>query len=399
MIEADTGLASWPERANIKVCLSGQGSRSGPVISTFWQPVSCGLPRRAKKNYRRLTARTLLRYCSDALAGKRGARHGRRNFPLKSVAGLQRRLLAHDGGKIRLMTDVKGADHLVETQLRKYLLEIEKVMEADCLTYVGPIAFGADDFIRVAVERLKGGVKRRKSKLLFILETDGGFAEAARRISDTLRYHYTTVDFLVPSHAMSAGTILAMSGDSIWMDYYSVLGPIDPQITTQDQKKLIPALGYLIRYKELLDKANAGNIGAAELEILLNFDQGELYSFEQARDLSVSLLEEWLAKYKFKNWKVTQTSKTPVTRKMRKKRAKEIAEKLNDTRKWNSHGIGINMQLLRRDLNLRIDDFEKDAILNKNIRSYHRLLTDYMAKMRQASVVHTRAAYQVLMKG
>ena len=296
------------------------------------------------------------------------------------------------------MTDLKGADHLVESQLKTYLLEIENVTGADCLTYVGPIAFGADDFIRVAVEQLKGGVTRRRKKLLFILETEGGFAEAARRISDTLRYHYMAVDFLVPSHAMSAGTILAMSGDAIWMDYYSVLGPIDPQIPSQDQKKLIPALGYLIRYQELLDKANAGQIGAAELEILLNFDQGELYSFEQARDLSVSLLGEWLAKYKFKNWKITQTSKTQVTTKMRKNRAKEIAEKLNDTRKWNSHGIGINMQLLRRDLKLLIDDFEKDAILNINVRSYHRLLTDYMAKMRQASVVHTREAYQMLQR-
>jgi len=56
----------------------------------------------------------------------------------------------------------------------------------------------------------------------------------------------TVVDFLIPSHAMSAGTILAMSGDAIHMDYYSVLGPIDPQVENQEGR-LIPALGYLIR--------------------------------------------------------------------------------------------------------------------------------------------------------
>ena len=72
-----------------------------------------------------------------------------------------------------------------------------------------------------------------------MLETIGGFAEVARRISDTFRRHYTVVDFLIPSHAMSAGTILAMSGDAIHMDYYSVLGPIDLKSRIK-RRRLIP---------------------------------------------------------------------------------------------------------------------------------------------------------------
>ena len=127
----------------------------------------------------------------------------------------------------------------------------------------------------------------------------------------------TVVDFLIPSHAMSAGTILAMSGDAIHMDYYSVLGPIDPQVENQEGR-LIPALGYLIRYEDLLEKANSGNITAAELNILLNFDQGDLYRFTQARDLSISLLEEWLVKYKFKDWTTTETHGDPVSLEMKK---------------------------------------------------------------------------------
>ena len=182
-------------------------------------------------------------------------------------------------------------------------------MEADCLFYRGPIAFGADDLIRGAIDERP---RNRRRKLLFILESSGGFAEVARRISDALRHHYREVDFLIPSHAMSAGTILALSGNAIWMDYYSVLGPIDPQVPSQDGKQLLPALGYLVRYEYLLAKANLGTAGAAELSILINFDQGELYAYEQARDLSAALLEEWLAKYKFKNWKETKTRKLPL---------------------------------------------------------------------------------------
>jgi ClpP class serine protease len=120
----------------------------------------------------------------------------------------------------------RGASALVEQQLAAHVKTIEDLFGADVLTYVGPIIHGADDRIKDAVEELR----RRKNRLLFILETNGGYAEVARRISDALRHHYRTVDFLIPSHAMSAGTILAMSGDSIWMNYYSVLGPIDPQV-------------------------------------------------------------------------------------------------------------------------------------------------------------------------
>ena len=215
-----------------------------------------------------------------------------------------------------------------------------------------------------------------------------------RRISDTLRHHYRTVDFLIPSHAMSAGTILAMSGDAIWMDYYSVLGPIDPQVPSEDGSRLIPALGYLIKYEELLARANSGNAGAAELEILLNFNQGELYSYEQARALSVSLLEEWLCKYKFRHWKKTERHGRPVTMAMKKARASDIAANLNNVKRWNSHGIGINMQVLKRELKLKIDDFGANKQLNQDVRTYHKLLFDYLQRLGQISVVHTRDRFE-----
>jgi ClpP class serine protease len=280
----------------------------------------------------------------------------------------------------------RGASAIVEQQLTTHLKELEDKRDADVLTYVGPIIHSVDDRIKDAIEALR----RHRPNLLFILETNGGFAEVTRRISDALRHHYRTVDFLIPSHAMSAGTILSMSGDSIWMNYYSVLGPIDPQVPSQDGLRLVPALGALVRYQELLDKANAGTAGAGDLEILLSFNQAELYSFEQARALSISLLEEWLAKYKFKNWKETERRGLPVSAAMKKQRAREIASNLNDVKRWNSHGIGISMEVLRRELKLRVDDFGKDKALDKCVRQYHKLLLDYMAVTQQVSVVHTR---------
>ncbi len=287
------------------------------------------------------------------------------------------------------MTPPIGANQLIEEHLLGFLEAIEKEMEADCLFYTGQIAFGADSRIRYAVEE----IPNRREKLVFVLETSGGYAEDVRRISDTLRHHYEEVAFLIPSHAMSAGTILALSGNEIWMDYYSVLGPIDPQVISKDERQLVPALGYLERYNELMKKADAGEASAAELQILLHFDQGELYAYIQARNLSLNLVGEWLARYKFKNWNRTATRKIPVSEEMKKERAIEIANDLNKIQKWNSHGIGISMHRLREELNLHIDDFGANEKLRHPVRNYHRLVVDYAGKMGIDSLVQARGTF------
>lgn len=215
-----------------------------------------------------------------------------------------------------------------------------------------------------------------------------------QRIVDTLRHHYDIVDFIIPNYAFSAGTVFAMSGDAIFMNYYSRLGPIDPQYETPEGKT-VPALGYLIQYERLLDKAKDGTITLPEVQLMIEgFDQAELYKYEQARELSISLLKEWLVKYKFKNWKKTSTRHLPVTAAIKKKRASAIAKKLNDTDKWHVHGYGISMDVLRKDLKLVIDDFSTDQQLDHRIKQYTTLLDDYMTKMRQAGVVHTVGIYQ-----
>lgn len=125
---------------------------------------------------------------------------------------------------------------------------------------------------------------------------------------ETIRHHYQDVNFVIPNHAFSAGTIFSMSGDYIYMDYYSRLGPIDSQVQTPNGK-MVPALGYLIQWERLLKKAEEQTITLPEIQLMIQgFDQAELYHYEQARELSVHLLKEWLAQYKFRRW--TEKSKS-----------------------------------------------------------------------------------------
>lgn len=255
------------------------------------------------------------------------------------------------------------------------------------LAIYGPLDIGTDDVIRRAVESRKQ-IDGSAPGLTVLLDTGGGFIEIVARIVDTIRRHYEVVDFVVPNGAYSAGTVLAMSGDSIHMDYYSRLGPIDPQVMSEGG--MVPALGYLRQYEDLLTRAREGDLSIPEIQVLLGFDQAELYKYEHERELSVALLTEWLARYKFKDWVATETRGVPVSDEMRHQRAEEIARSLNDIDLWHTHGRGISAEVLRERLKLKIDDFEDRAT---EIRHYHELLTDYMARTSIIGVIHARTQF------
>lgn len=286
----------------------------------------------------------------------------------------------------------KDANEFIEQQLDERLQALEGSFESDMLSFNGPLMFGVDDLVRNAIESMRQRSQNREG-LTVVLTTLGGYIEVVHRIVDTLRHHYKHVNFVVPNHAFSAGTVLAMSGDAIYMDYYSRLGPIDPQVETA-KGSVVPALGYLIQWERLLKKAKDGKLTMVEMQLMIDgFDQAELYKYEQERELSITFLKEWLVKYKFKNWKTTETRKKQVTEAMRKNRAKTIAKELNNPEKWHTHGHGISMEVLRRDLKLIIDDFGENPTLRAKIKDYHSLLADYMVKRGSRGVIHTTGVY------
>ena len=285
-----------------------------------------------------------------------------------------------------------NSDAVVEGLLTERLKTLESVLNEDVIVYRGPIAYGVDDLIRDAVEQI--GAKR--PQIAMVLQTDGGLVEVVERIVKILRHHYQYVSFIVPNYAFSAGTVLVMSGDVIRMDYYSVLGPIDPQI--QLKGRWIPAIGYLEKYDELIEKSVNGQLTSAELTFLVEkFDPAELFRYDQERELSKALLKEWLVKYKFKDWgPTTETRKLPVTVTMKELRAEEIAEQLNDPTVWHSHGRGISMHTLIDKVNLKIDDFSADQLVNNALRAYEKLLSDYLGVRPHNLVVHTRETYKAM---
>ena len=132
------------------------------------------------------------------------------------------------------------------------LLAIENMLDADGLTIISPMQQGVEHSVKIAIEARR----ERRDTLFVILNTSGGVVEVVERIVRVLREHYSRVKFIIPDRAMSAGTVLALSGDDILMDYHSCLGPIDPQLVRDD--RLVPALSYLAQYKNLIKKSKRG---------------------------------------------------------------------------------------------------------------------------------------------
>ena len=256
-------------------------------------------------------------------------------------------------------------------------------MGADGLTIISPIVHGLEHRVKVAVEMRE----EPRPALFVILDTAGGVVEVVERIVRVLRHHYSEVRFVIPDRAMSAGTVLAMSGDEILMDYHSCLGPIDPQVERED--RLVPALSYLSQYEALIEKSLNERLSTAELVLLQKLDLAELHQFELARDLSIDLLRRWLAKYKFKDWVATETRGVPVTATMKEERAGWIARQLNDHQRWLTHGRGIDMGTLRDELKLKIQDYGAHPELRQAIWDYFWFLRDHMARNGLPGFVHT----------
>ena len=307
------------------------------------------------------------------------------------------------GGASGIMDTIR-ADQVVETALKGANATLSQMLKGDIIALKAPMRQPVDEIVRAEIEYLaktRRTPQRNKlgklvkppavNKLVVMLETTGGFIEVVERLALSFRNHYKTVEFIVPNYAYSAGTVLVMSGDEIYMDYFSILGPIDPQYP--EDGDYLPGMGYLAKFNELLKAINEDKTGdntRAELALLLKkFSPAKIFDIEQAVEHSKALLEDWLPKYKFKSWKTKETSGKAVTPKDRRERAIEVAKALGDANHWHSHGRGITIRDLESEkIKLKVKDFGDDSDLNTQIRHYHGLFVDYMKKQRMTAAVH-----------
>ncbi|MBU4273655.1 MAG: Clp protease ClpP [Planctomycetes bacterium] len=210
------------------------------------------------------------------------------------------------------------------------------------------------------------------SKLDLILETGGGSGEVAEDIVRSLHEKYEEVAVIVPGWAKSAGTIIAMAGDEILIEPASALGPIDAQLSWQGK---VFSADALIEGMEKIKREveESGTLNRAYIPMLQAISPGELQSAENALNFAKTLVTDWLARYKFKNWNTHSTTEIAVTEDEKNRRASEIATTLCDHKKWLTHGRSIKISDLE-EMRLRITDYSQQPDLAEAIRRYHTLL-------------------------
>lgn len=216
-----------------------------------------------------------------------------------------------------------------------------------------------------------------KESIDVYIETPGGSGETAEEIARFLHSKFKEVNFVIAGEAKSAGTILVMCADNIYMCSTGSLGPIDAQVKIG--RSVVSAYDYKkwIEDKRTEVAKNGGKLNPADAVILSQISPGELYGVVNSLNFAKDLVQDWLVKYKFKNWKVTEATKTPVTDAMKKQRAAEISEKLCNHMDWHTHGRSLKLEDLKNELLIEdIDSDPKLADVVYRIKTVIRLIFD-----------------------
>ncbi|MBP7070379.1 MAG: hypothetical protein KBA97_04825 [Methanothrix sp.] len=252
-------------------------------------------------------------------------------------------LLAELHSLIKSYNSAKGTFMLV------YASAVEKPIP-DC-------AMCMDDYYTIRDLLRKNDLK----KLDFYIETPGGRGEAAEEIARFIRERFDDIDFVISGEAKSAGTVLALSGDNIWMTESGSLGPIDAQVKIG--RTQTSAHDYIEWVDEKREEANKiGKLNPFDAVVTAQISPGELKHVFYAQKFSEDLVKEWLPKYKFKNWVTTETRGVTVTPEMRQDAADSVVRELLNHSRWRSHGRSLKIADLN-GIGLKIEKLDENPIL------------------------------------
>lgn len=255
------------------------------------------------------------------------------------------------------------------TEVINGLNEIEQIRRRPCLLYVGDVirggeAAGIDAADDLPFAEMVSLVEAGKRSADVFVATNGGSAHQVSRFVNSLRARFESVDFLVPSFCMSAGTIMVLSGNEIWMTPRACLGPIDPQVPSSSGR-FVPAQALILLVDQLQKQgdqalANGRAVPWTLVRIIDTLDKSELASAITSSNYSITMAAEFLENYKFRSWTVTESQKLVVTAEKRRERALEIAGALASHDRWKSHGHAIPREVLWQKIKLQIRHPEND---------------------------------------
>jgi len=197
--------------------------------------------------------------------------------------------------------------------------------------------------------------------LTLILHTPGGFTNAVETIVEYLLQKFDYIETIIPTLAMSAGTMICLASNKIIMGRQSQLGPIDSQMFIK---------GYSVSAQSIVDQFNQ-----AKEEILKNQDTATVW-FPILQSIGPALLKE--------AQKALAYGETIVKRWLSSRmfsefnNSKELAEKtakfFKDASQHLNHGRRIDREEARKQ-NLIVEDLEENQELQEWVLTSYHLMT------------------------
>ncbi len=211
--------------------------------------------------------------------------------------------------------------------------------------------------------------------LTLLLHTPGGVTNAAETIVEYLHTKFSYIEVIVPTYAMSAGTMISLASNLIVLGRQSQLGPIDPQM---------PVAGRYVSAQSIVDQfekakeeiSSTPSLANVWYPILQTIGPALLQEAQNALDYSEKIVGEWLEKRMFSS----------DLDKMKK--SKDVAHFFRDTAVHLSHGSRINREKAKMQ-GVNIEDLEDDEDLQEAVLTAYHLVTIAFEKSAAAKVIES----------
>ena len=263
-------------------------------------------------------------------------------------------------------TDANGRPDF-DSVRRRYLLDLHHLTGRAVILYAtawfesrpippGELQIGLPD-IQGLMEAVSNIHERN---LDVILHSPGGSAEAAESLVEYLRQRFDHIRFFVPTAAMSAATMMALSADELVMGQHSQLGPIDPQfiITTPEGPRSAPAKAILNQFELAKRECKVPENLAAWMPILRTYAPGLLTQCEDSQRLASDMVAGWLERY-------MMAGEENAAEKSRR-----VADWFADYESFRSHGRRVGRDQARA-VGLTVVDLEENNKLQDAVLSVH----------------------------
>jgi hypothetical protein len=217
------------------------------------------------------------------------------------------------------------------------------------------------------------GLKCEKG-LTLILHTPGGITNAAETIIDYLHRKFEYIEVIVPTFAMSAGTMISLCSHKIIMGKQSQLGPIDPQLPVNGNR-YASALSirnqFLRAQKEILEDKNNAHVWAP---LLPSLGPALLQEAENAIAYGEDVVKQRLLTCMFAG--------NPDAENL----SSNAAEYFSQCEKNTSHGRRINRDEVRSQ-GIIVEDLETDQDLQDAVMTLYHLITLLFEKGPAAKII------------